>query len=314
MVSNEFRTLVNVYEKIGGPKNIFKEKGIANLLVHENKILNANAAEGVILEGKSTESGVDAELLVKKDAKVKDPVHLCFGILPKEGRQEIRINVTVEDDGEVDVIAHCIFPNAVKVIHKMDAQIKIGANAKFKYQEIHYHGNFGGTRVIPRAKVSVGKNSVYENIFALLQGRVGFLDFNYGVDCDEKSITDMVVKVYGKGADEIKVIEKVNLNGEGARSLIKTRAVLIDKAKAEVIGETYGNAPLARGHVDCIEILNGRKAIGKAIPLVCVRDERAKVTHEAAIGSVDKKQLETLMARGLDQQEAIDVIVKGILR
>ena len=62
------------------------------------------------------------------------------------------------------------------------------------------------------------------------------------------------------------------------------------------------------------ELLNGKEAIGKAIPIVCVRDERAKVTHEAAIGSVDKKQLETLMARGLNQQEAINTIVKGILR
>jgi len=314
MVSSEFNKLVNIYEKIGGPKNVFEEKGIANLLVHKNKILNVTEVEGVVLKGKSTVRGVNADLLVKKNAKIKNPVHLCFGILPKKGRQEIKINVTVENGGEVSVIAHCIFPNAVKVVHQMDARIRIGENAKFKYQETHYHGNSGGIRVIPRAKVSVGKNSVYENAFTLLEGRVGFLDFNYEVDCDKKSIADMILKVYGKGTDEIKVVEKVNLNGESARSLIKTRAVLIDRAKAEVIGETYGNAPFARGHVDCIEILNGRKAVGKAIPIVCVRDGRAKVTHEAAIGSVDKKQLETLMARGLNQQEAIDAIVKGILR
>jgi hypothetical protein len=40
----------------------------------------------------------------------------------------------------------------------------------------------------------------------------------------------------------------------------------------------------------------------------------AKVTHEAAIGSVDKRQMETLMAHGLSPEEAVDVIVKGILR
>jgi len=43
-------------------------------------------------------------------------------------------------------------------------------------------------------------------------------------------------------------------------------------------------------------------------------DRRAKVTHEAAIGSVDKKQLETLMSRGLDESEAVDVIVRGLLK
>ena len=112
----------------------------------------------------------------------------------------------------------------------------------------------------------------------------------------------------------IKIAERVNLNGNGARSLIKTRVVLSDRARAEVIGETYGNAPYARGHVDCIELINGEEAIGKAIPIVLVCNEKAKVTHEAAIGSIDRRQVETLMARGLDENEAVDVIVRGILR
>jgi Fe-S cluster assembly scaffold protein SufB len=38
------------------------------------------------------------------------------------------------------------------------------------------------------------------------------------------------------------------------------------------------------------------------------------LTHEAAIGSVDKKQVETLMARGLTEDEAVDVVVRGMLR
>ena len=45
-----------------------------------------------------------------------------------------------------------------------------------------------------------------------------------------------------------------------------------------------------------------------------VTNPLAKVTHEAAIGSVDKKRLETLMAHGLTPEEAVDVIVEGVLR
>jgi len=45
-----------------------------------------------------------------------------------------------------------------------------------------------------------------------------------------------------------------------------------------------------------------------------VSNQLAKVTHEAAIGSVDKKQLETLMAHRLSPEEAVDVIVRGILK
>jgi len=196
----------------------------------------------------------------------------------------------------------------------MDADIEIGNNAKFDYKETHYHGDFGGIEVIPKAKITLGEMAQYENTFSLIQGSVGTLDFDFEVFSGAKSVAELIAKVYGKKDDVIKIAEKVHLNGNGARSLIKTRIVLRDRARAEVIGETYGNAPYARGHVDCIELVNGEQAVAKAIPIVSVTDEKAKVTHEAAIGSIDKKQLETLMTRGLDENEAVDVIVKGILR
>jgi Fe-S cluster assembly scaffold protein SufB len=39
--------------------------------------------------------------------------------------------------------------------------------------------------------------------------------------------------------------------------------------------------------------------VAEAVPWVSVFDERAKVTHDAAIGNVDKKQVETLCSVGL---------------
>jgi Fe-S cluster assembly scaffold protein SufB len=62
-----------------------------------------------------------------------------------------------------------------------------------------------------------------------------------------------------------------------------------------------------------MEIVKDR-AVAKAVPIVNVTNPLAKVTHEAAIGSVDKRQMETLMAHGLTPEEAVDVIVKGILK
>jgi hypothetical protein len=54
--------------------------------------------------------------------------------------------------------------------------------------------------------------------------------------------------------------------------------------------------------------------VARAEPIVEVSHPLAKVTHEAAVGTVDQNQLETLMARGLSPEEAIEVIVTGILR
>jgi len=313
-IKEEYPEIIAAYGKAGGNKEALTSKEVASLVVHENQVLSANQVEGIRLKSEQKEQGVAVELTVDEGKKIKYPVHLCFGILPKEGVQEIDLKVNVQDYGEVSIIAHCIFPNAVNIIHKMDADIKIGNNAKFYYNETHYHGDFGGITVIPKAKIEVGEKSVYQNTFSLIEGRVGKLDINYEVTCAARSVVEIVAKVYGKEDDVIKIFDRINLNGEGARSLIKTRVVPTDRAWAEVIGETYANAAYARGHMDCMEVVIGEQAIARAIPLLMATNDKAKVTHEAAIGSIDKKQMQTLMARGLDEDEAVDVIVKGILR
>ena len=313
-LEKEYQGIVDAYQKAGGDRSALLGKATARLVIHENRVLDESGVDGLRIETKETGTGVEVYLVIEEGVKIPRPVHLCFGILPQEGLQEIILKVDAQDSSEVNVITHCIFPNAVKVIHKMDADIEIGNNARFDYKETHYHGESGGIEVISKAKVRVGRGGLWQSTFALSQGLVGKLDYDFEVFCQAKGIAELVVKAYGKGHDDIRIWEKIHLDGAGARGLAKSRLVLSDKARAEVRGETYGNAPDARGHVDCIELVNGTEAVARAIPIVSVTDGRAKVTHEAAIGSIDKKQVETLMARGLDESEAVDVIVKGILR
>jgi hypothetical protein len=142
---------------------------------------------------------------------------------------------------------------------------------------------------------------------------VGKLNIDYEIQVEEKGIAEFMVKVYGKGDDDIRIKEKAVLDGRGARSLIRTRVAVMDRARVKAIGITEGNAPGTRGHVDCIEIVQGQ-ARAEAVPIVSVLDGMARVTHEAAIGRVDKKQVETVMARGLSEEEAVDIVVKGMLR
>jgi Fe-S cluster assembly scaffold protein SufB len=313
-IEKEYAGIVDAYEKAGGDRDSLVREDVARLVIHENKVLGNEGVSGLNIETKEIENGVDINLVVEKGARIEKPVHLCFGVLPEEGLQEIVMKVDARDNSEVSIIAHCIFPNAVKVVHRMDADIRIGENAKFDYRETHYHGETGGIEVVPKAVVRVEKGGIWQSSMSLSDGVVGKLDYDFEVYCAEEAVAELLVKAYGKKDDDIKILEKIHLDGKGARGVAKSRLVLSDRAKAEVRGETYGNAPEARGHVDCMELVNGTDAVAIAIPIVSVTDEKAKVTHEAAIGSIDKRQVETLMARGLDEDVAVDVIVKGILK
>ena len=309
----DYELMLDTYARAGGTPEVFKDSNVAHLVVHENKVIGSHIVDGLVLEPVETESGVRVRLIVKKGVRIERPVHLCFGVMPEEGVQEILMDVELQDGSALELLAHCVFPNAVKVKHSMTAEIEVGDGASYTYNEVHYHGENGGIEVIPRAKIRIGNDSRLVTNFALLQGRVGRLDMDYDAQVLDGSTLEMMVKVYGSGADRIRIREAGRLLGESSRGLLKSRIAVKGEARSEVFSELSASARGARGHVDCVEIVQGR-AEATAVPMVAVTNELAKVTHEAAIGRVDQKQVETLMARGLEEERAIDLVIGGMLK
>jgi Fe-S cluster assembly scaffold protein SufB len=309
----DYELMLDAYAQAGGTPETFKDSNVAHLVVHKNKIIGSHLVDGLILEPVETESGVRVRLIVKKGVRIERPVHLCFGVMPQEGVQEILMNVEIQDGSGVELLAHCVFPNAVKVVHRMAAEIEVGNRASYTYNEVHFHGQDGGIEVIPKAKIRIGNNSRLVTNFSLLQGRVGKLDLDYDTEVLAGSSMEMTAKVYGSGTDRIRIREAAHLLGEGSRGLIKSRIAVKGEARSDIVSELTAGARGARGHVDCVEIVQGR-AEATAVPKVSVTHELAKVTHEAAIGRVDQKQVETLMARGLEEERAIDLVIGGMLK
>lgn len=313
IMAKDYEYMLKAYSEAGGKPEVFENSSVAHIVVHQNKIYGMHLVKGLQIIPVETDKGVNIDLVVKEGAKIDFPVHLCFGILPEEGRQEIEMNVKVGDDAHIKLLAHCVFPNAAKIVHGMNAEIKIGENASYEYNEVHYHGLKGGIEVIPRAKVSMGNRSRFITNFSLLKGRVGVFNLDYEASAGDLSFVEMTAKIYGFGNDKIRIREVGRLLGKNSKSLIKSRIVVKDDAISEVISEITAGGENSWGHVDCVEIVQGN-AKAKAIPIVDVLNESAKVTHEASIGRIDKKQVETLMARGLEEEKAIDMVVGGILR
>ena len=296
----------------GGDKAILADEETSHLVVSGHTILSSRAVDGLEVEAIETEKGISAKVRLLEGVRLKKPIHMCFGILHKRGSQEILMNVELERGSSAHFIAHCIFPGAEQVRHVMDAVVHIAEDAEMRYSETHFHGMYGGVEVLPRASVTIAKRGRYFSDFTLTTGMVGVMDIDYSVEAGEDAVAELTARVFGHAKDIIKIKEKVVLAGKGSRSLIKTRVALEGDASAEVTGITEGNAEGARGHVDCMEIITGN-AVAKAVPIVNVTHPLAKVTHEAAIGSVDKRQMETLMAHGFSPEEAVDTIVTGIL-
>jgi hypothetical protein len=310
--AREFEAMLKAYEMAGGKSNILQTPRVASAVISGNRVLAVNLVEGVEIEAEELANGVRARITVAPGTKVDYPVHLCFGMIDEEGVQEILPEFEIGAGAEIGFLAHCTFPNAVDLKHVMEAHIHVGPGATMRYSEGHYHGPDGGIEVLPTTHAQVDEGGRLESEFNLVHGRVGRLDIQFEVDVAAEGVVELSAKAYGSADDEINVNEVVRLNGEGARGLTKTRVAVRDRAVSEIYTTAEGNAPGTVGHMDCTEVVRGN-AVARNVPIVVVRDDQARVTHEAAIGSVDKKELETLMARGLDEDEAVDIIIRGML-
>jgi Fe-S cluster assembly scaffold protein SufB len=256
--------------------------------------------------------GIKADVTVEEGTVVEKTVHLCFGVIAETGVQNILLDVAIEKDAKIGLLAHCVFPNAVKVKHIMDAAITVEKGAEYSYFERHIHGITGGVEVYPHAVVTLGENARFKTEFELLRGRAGLIDINYETICGAGSVMEMTARVNGSGTDHITINETGHLNGAHARGALITKIAVRDTATAEVYNTLTASAAYARGHVDCKEIVQDN-AVAAATPVVKVNHPKAHVTHEAAIGSVDSKQLQTLMSRGLTEDEAVALIIEGLL-
>jgi uncharacterized protein len=311
--AGEMESMLDAYQQAGGDPEALSLPEVATLVVSSNQVLAAHEIPGIHFQAEPLEHGVRASIQVEAGVKIERPVHLCFGVIPAEGLQEIIADYEIGDGAEVQFLAHCSFPNAVKVKHLMQARIHIGKNASLTYSEEHYHGPTGGIEVRPHADVFVEEGGRFITTFSLTHGRVGLMDLDYQVDVSAGAIVELTTKAYGTGDDQVTVNEVVRLNGDLARGLTKTRIAVRDDAHSQIYTTMEGNAPGTRGHMDCTEVVRDG-AVARNTPSVIVRDDQAQVTHEAAIGTVNRKELESLLARGLDEDEAVDLIIRGMIR
>ncbi|MEA1925620.1 MAG: SufD family Fe-S cluster assembly protein [Patescibacteria group bacterium] len=298
--------------KICGLEHVLHSKG--HLYIEKNKVLSHKMPKGIKIEIAEMPAGIRVNVTVKKGVKTKEPLFFCFGLKGKSDEQFIMPNILVEDGADVCVFTHCSFPKAVSISHKMEAVFKIGKNAKFYYEEHHFHGSRSGAMVIPKLKLFVEDGGYFNSNFLLTKGSVGQTSIELDAVLKANARIEIETKVLGKNSkDIVSIVDKVVLEGENSRSLIKMRAAAKDGGKVFMQGETYARSAGAIGHIDCHEIVSG-KSVAKAVPIVEVSNDQARITHEASVGKINQKELETLMTRGLNEEKATELIIEAMMR
>ena len=78
-------------------------------------------------------------------------------------------------------------------------------------------------------------------------------------------------------------------------------------------GLLVGEEEEIKGHLECKGLIISDDSRLYAVPELDARKANIDLSHEAAVGKIAEDQLIYLMSRGLTEDEAVSLIIKGFL-
>ena len=103
------------------------------------------------------------------------------------------------------------------------------------------------------------------------------------------------------------------LNAEGARAEVISRAVAQDESKIYARGHLSGAVPGVRGHLECSGLVLSDDSLIYAVPELEASSANLELSHEAAVGKIDEDEINYLTSRGISEEDAESMIVRGFL-
>ncbi|MFB0611928.1 Fe-S cluster assembly protein SufB [Aurantiacibacter poecillastricola] len=105
-------------------------------------------------------------------------------------------------------------------------------------------------------------------------------------------------------------------NGKGSRSTIISKGISAGKSNNTYRGlvRVAANADNVRNRTECDSLLLGDQCGAHTVPYIEVKNPSAQIEHEATTSKISDDQLFYAMQRGLDEEDAVALIVNGFAK
>jgi uncharacterized protein len=242
---------------------------------------------------------------------VENPVQACLYIAKENFSQNVHNVVIAEAGSSLQIITGCATsPHLVSGLHVGVSEFYVKRGAQLFFTMIHDWGEKVNVR--PRTAVYVEAGGVFVSNYISLKP-VGSLQ--------------MYPTTYLAGEGAVARFNSILVAGKGSHLDVGSRVILsAPRTRAEIIsraittggtivarGELVGQAPEIKAHLECKGLILKEGGLMHAIPELRATIPGVEMSHEAAVGKIDQREIEYLMARGLDEDAAISTIVRGFL-
>ena len=255
---------------------------------------------------------------------VRCPMELStyFRINEKNTGQFERTLIIAEDSSYVSYLEGCTAPQRDEnQLHAAVVELVAQTDAEIKYSTVQnwYPGdetgkggiyNFVTKRGVCRGdrskiswtQVETGSAITWKYPSCVLKGKDSVGEF-YSV-----AVTN--------GAQQADTGTKMIHLGEGSRSTIISKGISAGKSNNTYRGLVEMNkaAEQARNFTQCDSLLVGDTCGAHTVPYMVSRNPSAKIEHEATTSRISEDQLFYCLQRGLDEEEAVSLIVNGFCK
>lgn len=250
---------------------------------------------------------------IPKDVELKTPLQAYFRVNQERLGQFERTLIIVEEGAKAHYVEGCTAPiYSTDSFHSGVIEIVVKPGARFRYTTIQNWSNNMYNLVTQRA-------IVHEN------ATMEWLDGNLGSKLTMKYPSCYLV---GEGAHgSILSIayagdgQHQDTGGKVVHAAPNTTSTIVSKSISKGHGRStyrgllkvHEGAVNARSNVECDALLINDTSRTDTYPYIEIEEKRSHIGHEATVSKVGDEQLFYLKSRGMSEEEAMALIVRGFI-
>jgi len=242
--------------------------------------------------------------------KTEQPVQSCLYMSTDRLSQNVHNLVVAEEGSDLKIITGCsTAPHLNTGLHIGVSEFYVKKNATLTFTMIHDWGK--NVDVRPRTTVFVEEGGVYISNYICLKPAGSLQMYPTTILNGQGAVARLNSVMVSTEGSHIDMGGRVILNAPESKAEIISRAIT---SGGTIIarGSLVGKAPKIRAHLECKGLILG-EGLMHAIPEIEGYIPGVEMSHEAAVGKIDPEEVEYLMARGLDEETAVSIIVRGFL-
>lgn len=246
-----------------------------------------------------------------KDADIDYPLQACMYMSEDNLVQDVHNIVIAEEDSRLNIISGCATgPHVKSGLHVGITEFYVKKGATLIFTMVHNWAEDMAVR--PRSAAIVEEGGTFISNYICLKPARDLQMYPTAVLEGKNSVATFNSILMASPGSVLDVGSRAILKGEGARAEIVSRAV---STGGDIIarGHLLGQTPGIKAHLECQGLLLKPNGLIHAIPELEARTADVEMSHEAAVGKIDQAEIEYLMARGLSEEAATSLIVKGFL-